>query len=120
MSKRSLREQLVGAWALTSCVERDIETGVEDHPLGERPLGLILRTPDGYVSAQLQRRERLPFADGDPLRATAELSARIAVVGTGVIGASWAAYFLAKATALSAKEKFNDDGCRMRGDLRVA
>ena len=72
MSKRSLREQLVGAWALTSCVERDIETGVEDHPLGERLLGLILRTPDGYVSAQLQRRERLPFADGDPLRATVQ------------------------------------------------
>jgi hypothetical protein len=72
MSKRSLREQLVGAWALTSCVERDIETGVEDHPLGERPLGLILYTPDGYVSAQLQRRERLPFADGDPLRATVQ------------------------------------------------
>ncbi len=72
MNKGSLREQLVGAWVLTSCVERDIETGVEDHPLGERPLGLILYTPDGYVSAQLQRREQLPFADGDPLRATAE------------------------------------------------
>jgi Lipocalin-like domain len=54
MSEKSLREQLVGAWALTSCVERDIETGVETHPLGERPLGLILYTPDGYVSAQLQ------------------------------------------------------------------
>ena len=39
-----MREQLVGAWALTSCVERDIETGVETHPLGERPLGLILYT----------------------------------------------------------------------------
>jgi len=44
MSEKSLREQLVGAWALTSCVERDIETGVETHPLGERPLGLILYT----------------------------------------------------------------------------
>ena len=45
MSEKSLREQLVGAWALTSCVERDIETGVENHPMGERPLGLILYTP---------------------------------------------------------------------------
>ena len=72
MSKKSLREQLVGAWALTSCVERDIETGVENHPLGERPLGLILYTPDGYMSAQLQSPERPPFAEGDLLRATPE------------------------------------------------
>jgi hypothetical protein len=72
MREKSLREQLVGAWVLTSCVERDIETAVENHPLGDRPLGFILYTPDGYMSAQLQRRERLPFADGDLLRATPE------------------------------------------------
>ena len=72
MSENSLREQLVGAWTLSSCVERDIETGVENHPLGERPLGLILYTPDGYMSAQLQRPERPPFAEGDLLRATPE------------------------------------------------
>src|SRR5258708_6731565 len=72
MSENSLREQLIGAWALSSFVERDIETGVENHPFGKRPLGLILYTPDGYVSAQLQRPERPPFADGDILRATPE------------------------------------------------
>lgn len=64
MSEKSLREQLVGAWTLNSYVERDIETGVENYPFGEHPLGLILYTPDGYMSAQLQRPERLPFADG--------------------------------------------------------
>jgi hypothetical protein len=42
MSEKSLREQLVGAWVLTNCVERDIETAVENHPLGDRPLGLIM------------------------------------------------------------------------------
>jgi hypothetical protein len=72
MSERSLREQLVGAWALSSFVERDIETGVENRPFGERPLGLILYTPDGYMSAQLQRPDRDAFADGDLLRATPE------------------------------------------------
>ena len=41
MSEKSLREQLIGAWALTSCVERDLETGVENFPLGERPLGAV-------------------------------------------------------------------------------
>ena len=70
MIGKSLREQLVGAWVLTNCIERDVETGVENHPLGESPLGLILYTADGYMSAQLRRRERRPFADGDLLRAT--------------------------------------------------
>ena len=44
MTEKFLREQLVGAWALMSFVERDIETGVENHPFGEHPLGLILYT----------------------------------------------------------------------------
>jgi Lipocalin-like domain len=72
MSETSLKEQLVGAWTLSSCVERDVETGLENHPFGEHPLGLILYTPDGYMSAQLQRPERPPFADGDLLHATQE------------------------------------------------
>ena len=72
MTEKPLREQLIGAWVLISCVERDIETGIESFPLGERPLGLILYTPDGYMSAQLQRSERPAFADGDLLRATPE------------------------------------------------
>lgn len=72
MSETSLREQLLGAWTLSSCVERDIETGLENHPFVERPLGLILYTPDGYMSAQLQRPERPPFAEGDLLHATPE------------------------------------------------
>jgi hypothetical protein len=55
MSKKPLREQLVGAWLLASYVVRDIKTGVE---------------PDGYMSAQLQRPERSLFADGDPSRVT--------------------------------------------------
>ena len=72
MSEKPRREQLSGAWTLTSYVERDIETGVENRPLGECPLGLILSTPDGYMSAQLQRPERPPFAEGDLLHATPE------------------------------------------------
>jgi hypothetical protein len=35
MTEKFLREQLVGAWGLMSFVERDIETGVENHPFGE-------------------------------------------------------------------------------------
>lgn len=85
MSEKSLRERLVGAWALTSYVERDIETGVENRPFGEHPLGFVLYTPDGYVSAQLQRPDRPPFADGDLLRATPK---EYAAAGSSYIGYS--------------------------------
>jgi hypothetical protein len=45
MGSLSLREILIGAWELVSAVERDVETGVENNILGERPLGFILYTP---------------------------------------------------------------------------
>ena len=83
-STNPLREQLVGTWALASYVERDVETGVEDHPFGEHPLGFILYTPDGYMSAQLQRLDRTRFAGGDLRRATAEEYA--------IAGSSYLAY----------------------------
>jgi hypothetical protein len=76
MTEKFLRDQLVGAWELTSFIERDIATGVENHPFGKHPQGLILYTPDGYVSAQLQRPERPPFADEDLLHATPRICRR--------------------------------------------
>jgi hypothetical protein len=68
MGSLGLRESLIGAWELVSAVERDVETGVENNVLGERPLGFILYTPDGYMSAQLQGPARAPFEEGDLLR----------------------------------------------------
>jgi Lipocalin-like domain len=68
MGSLSLRESLIGAWELVSAVERDVETGVENNVLGERPQGFILYTPDGYMSAQLQGPARAPFKEGDLLR----------------------------------------------------
>jgi hypothetical protein len=51
----SLREQLCGAWQLESFVACDLDTGLESHPLGLTPRGLITYTPDGHMSAQLSR-----------------------------------------------------------------
>jgi len=45
----------------------------------------VLYTPDGYVSAQLQRPGRPPFADGDLLRATPK---EYAAAGSSYIGYS--------------------------------
>ena len=72
MGSHSLRESLIGAWELVSAIERDVETGVENNVLGERPQGFILYTPDGYMSAQLQGPARPPFEEGDLLRGSPE------------------------------------------------
>src|SRR5260221_1543088 len=72
MESLNLRESLIGAWELVAAVERDMETGVENNVLGERPQGFILYTPDGYMSAQLQGPARAPFEEGDLLRGRPE------------------------------------------------
>ena len=47
------RNDILGTWQLESFVARDMVTGVDRHPLGDHPAGLIIYTPDGYMSAQL-------------------------------------------------------------------
>jgi lipocalin-like protein len=54
MSKPGIREQLIGGWRLAGFTVT-AEGGQTDHPLGDNPLGAILYTPDGYMSAQLAR-----------------------------------------------------------------
>ena len=68
MSEVSLRSRLIGAWQLVNFVMRDMTTNAEDRPWGEHPLGLILYTHDGYVSAQLQRPRTSPICPRRPLR----------------------------------------------------
>ena len=53
-----LRDRLIGAWELIDVVEEPVDGSPARHPMGERPLGLILYTPDGYMSAQIMQRER--------------------------------------------------------------
>jgi hypothetical protein len=52
---QSLRERLIGAWELIDVVEEPVDGSPARHPMGERPLGLILYTPDGYMSAQIMQ-----------------------------------------------------------------
>jgi hypothetical protein len=60
-----LRDQLIGAWKLISYVEEPVDGSAPLHPMGENPMGIIMYTPDGYVSAQLMRPNRRPFPSGD-------------------------------------------------------
>ena len=63
-----LRERLVGAWRLFSYVEKDVDTGEEHSPMGKNPEGIIMYTPDGYMSAQLCTPGRKKFSGGDMYR----------------------------------------------------
>jgi hypothetical protein len=55
MSEPGIRERLVGCWRLVGFSVTAAEGGETDRPLGDNPLGTILYTPDGYMSAQLVR-----------------------------------------------------------------
>jgi hypothetical protein len=81
-----LREQLIGAWKLVSYTEHPTDGSEPFHPLGESPQGIIMYTPDGYMSAQLSLPDRSQFASGDWFDATdaeykAEATSYIAYTG---------------------------------------
>jgi len=65
MSNRSVlrRADILGAWVLVSwTAEVDGEVST---PLGPDPVGTIIYTPDGYMSAQLMRRDRPAYRRAD-------------------------------------------------------
>lgn len=72
METEKLRDRLIGAWKLVSYVEKPVDGSAPSHPMGEKPKGIIMYTPDGYMSAQLMRPDRRPFASGDWFDGTAE------------------------------------------------
>ncbi|SRR5690242_19539333 len=60
-----LRTNLIGAWTLQSYEARSIDGSNTIYPLGVDPQGIIMYTPDGYMSAQLMCSGRAPFSDDD-------------------------------------------------------
>ena len=69
---KGLREQLIGAWKLVSYEERPVDGSPSFYPMTEEPMGIIMYTPDGYMSAQLSKPNRKPFASGDWFKGTAD------------------------------------------------
>jgi hypothetical protein len=61
MAEPNIRERLVGCWRLVEFSVTAADGGAAEYPLGTSPLGTILYTPDGYMSAQLARPG--PYAD---------------------------------------------------------
>jgi hypothetical protein len=67
-----LRNKLIGAWKLVSYVEKPVDGSAPFYPFSENPRGIIMYTPDGFMSAQLCHPERQPFESGDWFKGTSE------------------------------------------------
>lgn len=64
--------QLIGAWQLESWSLVYVDGRPDEYPLGRDAVGLIMYTPDGYVSASLMRAKRGRVA---PSEASAKVAA---------------------------------------------
>jgi hypothetical protein len=60
-AREEVRRKLLGAWELVSYTATSTD-GQLIHPFGPRPYGLIVYTPQGYMTAQLGRNDRAPLA----------------------------------------------------------
>ena len=65
LDKPSLRSQLVGAWELVDYSAWKEDGSGTVYPLGKDAEGIIMYTPDGYMSARLQKPGQPPFKSND-------------------------------------------------------
>lgn len=63
--QNTLKDQLIGAWKLVSYIEKPVDGSAPIYPMSEKPMGIIMYTPDGFMSAQLMHPDRKNFASGD-------------------------------------------------------
>jgi hypothetical protein len=70
VADKSLRDRLIGPWSLVSYEERSVDGSPSFFPMGTSPKGIIMYTPDGFMSAQLSKPDRKPFASGDRFKAS--------------------------------------------------
>ena len=66
MTPEETRKRLVGSWRLLE-VEHIGDDGEVGRPFGEHPLGILIYTAEGTMSATLMQSGRAKFADGDIL-----------------------------------------------------
>ena len=68
----SLRNDIIGAWQLFSYTETPLDGSAAFNPMGLNPKGLIMYTPDGFMSAQFMHPDRAYFAINDFYQGTLE------------------------------------------------
>jgi hypothetical protein len=67
-----LRDQIIGAWKLISYQELPVDGSPSFYPMSEKAVGIIMYTPDGFMSAQFMEPDRKLFASGDWFKGTDE------------------------------------------------
>jgi hypothetical protein len=50
---------------LVSYTEKPVDGSAPFYPMSEKPMGIIMYTPDGFMSAQLTHPDRKSFVSGD-------------------------------------------------------
>lgn len=73
------RDALVGTWTLASWEVVD-STGAVDRPFGEKPIGYIIYSPEGYMAVAFMPPGRLLFGAADILGGTPD--EKCAAIGT--------------------------------------
>lgn len=73
-SVEEFRSKLIGAWSLTSYRAEPLpgQEGETIYPMTKEASGIIMYTPDGFISAQLMTRGTPLFASGDLSGGTTE------------------------------------------------
>jgi len=56
--KSTLFKQLLGSWTLVELIEVPVDGGEITYPMGRQPKGIIMYSPDGYMSAQIMNSDR--------------------------------------------------------------
>ncbi|MEZ5499575.1 MAG: lipocalin-like domain-containing protein [Steroidobacteraceae bacterium] len=64
--------RIIGAWLLEDWQILTAEEAPTTRPFGDEPLGLLLYSADGWMSAQINSRSRSAWSHGSARRATAE------------------------------------------------
>ncbi len=80
-----VEQALVGTWRLVAWENRDAE-GHVTWPVGRDARGYLLYTADGYMSVQIMRANRTPFAVGDLLGGSSTEQAGAAASYTAYAG----------------------------------
>ncbi|KIY03238.1 uncharacterized protein Z520_01705 [Fonsecaea multimorphosa CBS 102226] len=90
-SPGSIRSQLIGAWELIEYVAYlPNDESNKFYPMGQDAKGIIMYTPDGYMSAQLQTPGQKPFGDRSGSKAGSD--ADWATVGRNYVAYTGAFY----------------------------
>lgn len=76
----SVKNELVGSWKLLSYIELPIDGSDSLFPVGKNPEGILMYSPDEFMSVQIMAQNRPPLVSGDRFAATQEES--LAVINT--------------------------------------